>query len=149
NFYWLSNRPPIFQWDSSTDQRTNVSSYPNFTMLARLPRAQLEASASHEPAEDGVPEVSVHLRNPSAHLAFQERLAIQQENGGEVLPVFWSDNYFELLPGETKTLTARYPAETKLSGKAKLQISGWNIAPLTFAISPLHGGAAKPAKVTR
>ena len=149
NFYWLSNKSTVFEWDRSSDQRTDVSSYPDFTMLARLPRAQLEASASHEPAEDGAPEVSVHLRNPSAHLAFQVRLAIQEEKGDEILPVFWSDNYFELLPGETKTLTARYPAEIKLTGKAKLQISGWNIAPLTFAIAPVHGGAAKPAKVTR
>jgi exo-1,4-beta-D-glucosaminidase len=149
NFYWLSNKPPIFEWDSSTDQRTKVSSYPDFTMLARLPRTQLEASASHEPAEDGAPEVSVHLSNPSAHLAFQVRLAIQEENGAEVLPVFWSDNYFELLPGETKTLTARYPAETKLSGRARLQIGGWNITPLSLTILPVHGGAAKPAKATR
>jgi hypothetical protein len=91
----------------------------------------------------------VHLSNPSAHLAFQVRLAIQEENGAEVLPVFWSDNYFELLPGETKTLTARYPAETKLSGRARLQIGGWNITPLSLTILPVHGGAAKPAKATR
>src|SRR6185437_15017840 len=96
NFYWRSNKPAIFEWDRSTDQRTEVHSYSDVTMLARLPRTQLEASASREPAEDGAPEVRVHLRNPSTHLAFQVRLAIQESNGGEVLPVFWSDNYFEL-----------------------------------------------------
>ncbi len=143
NFYWLSNKPTIFEWDWSTDQRTEVYSYPDFTMLARLPHARLEASASRVPAEDGAPEVAVHLRNPSAHLAFQVRLAIQGKNGGEVLPVFWSDNYVELMPGEMKTLTARYPAGTKLSDEAKLQISGWNIAPLTLAISSVHSEACQ------
>jgi len=149
NFYWLSNMPTIFAWDRSTDQRTEVNSYPDFTMLSRLPRVLLGARASREPAEDGAPGVSVHLRNPSPHLAFQVRLAIQEKDGGEVLPVFWSDNYFELMPGEMKTLTARYPAGTKLSGEAKLQISGWNIAPLTLPISSVNDESAKSAKVIR
>jgi len=148
NFYWLSNKPPIFEWDRSSDQRTEMNSYPDFTMLARLPSMQLEASASRGTA-DGVPEVSVRLRNPSAHLAFQVCLAIQQETGGEVLPVFWSDNYFELLPGETKTLTARYPAGTKLTEAAKLEVEGWNIKSTSLIISPSHFESAKPAKVTR
>ncbi len=149
NFYWLSNTPTVFAWNRSTDQRTEVNSYPDLTMLSRLPRVLLEAGASREPADDGAPGFSVHLRNPSAHLAFQVRLAIQEKDGAEVLPVFWSDNYFELMPGETKTLTARYPIETKLSGEARLQISGWNITPLTLAISSVHNESVKPAEVIR
>src|SRR5579872_843254 len=148
NFYWLSSKSAIFKWDLSTDQRTEVSSYPDFTMLARLPRAQLEASASRE-TPDGVPEVNVRLHNPSTHLVFQVRLAIQEKNGDEILPVFWSDNYFELMPGETRTLTARYPAGTKLAEAAKLEVQGWNIKPTTLAISASHIEPAKPAEVTR
>jgi exo-1,4-beta-D-glucosaminidase len=149
NFYWLSNKSAVFEWDRSTDQRTEVYSYPDFTMLARLPRVQLEASASREPAEGGAPEVRVRLRNPSAHLAFQVRLAIQEKNGDEILPVFWSDNYFELMPGEIKALTARYPAGTKLTEAAKLEVEGWNIESATLNIGPWHIESAKPAKGTR
>ncbi len=148
NFYWLSNKPTIFDWNWSTDQRTEVFSYPDFTMLADLPRVRLEAAADRETAalDSGI---SVRLRNPSAHLAFQIRLLVTEKNGGEILPVFWSDNYFELLPGETRTLTARYPAGTKLAQGAKLEVGGWNIEPATLAVSPSHIDPAKPARVIR
>jgi exo-1,4-beta-D-glucosaminidase len=36
--------------------------------------------------------------------------------GEEVLPTFWSDNFFSLLPGEVKTLTARF-AKQDMDGK--------------------------------
>ena len=32
---------------------------------------------------------------------------IRDEQGHRVLPVFWSDNYIHLLPGETKKLQAK------------------------------------------
>ncbi|HEV2618093.1 MAG TPA: glycoside hydrolase family 2 protein [Candidatus Acidoferrales bacterium] len=148
NFYWLSNKPTIFDWNSSNDQRTEVSSYPDFTMLADLPRVRLEATANRETAavDSGF---SVRLRNPSAHLAFQVRLAVTKKSGDEILPVFWSDNYFELLPGETRTLTARYPAGTKLAQGARLEVGGWNVEPVTLVISPSHIEPAKPAGVIR
>ncbi|MGH9865477.1 MAG: glycoside hydrolase family 2 protein, partial [Candidatus Acidiferrales bacterium] len=122
--------------------------YEDLTMLAHLPRVKLEGTASREAAASG-PEVSVQLRNPTAHLAFQVRLAVTEKGSNEILPIFWSDNYFELLPGETKTLTARYPAGTKLAEGVKLEVGGWNIEPVMLAVLPSHIEAAKPAKVTR
>jgi hypothetical protein len=38
------------------------------------------------------------------------------EGGDEVWPTFWSDNFFTLLPGEEKTVTARFARKT-LEGK--------------------------------
>ena len=49
------------------------------------------------------------------------------DTGQEVLPVFWSDNYLQLLPGESRTLTAAFlrgqaPARVTLTAEA------WNAA---------------------
>lgn len=47
--------------------------------------------------------------------------------GQEVLPVFWDDNYFSLLPGEIRGISAR--VATKRLGKSlAVEVGGWNIA---------------------
>ena len=47
--------------------------------------------------------------------------------GEEILPVFWDDNYFSLLPGETKEVTAEFAA-ADLNGKPPaLEVGGWNV----------------------
>ena len=143
NFYWISSKPDVFEWSRTNDQRTEVDSYSDLTVLSRLPRVKLEVTANREDTTGD--EVSVHLRNSSRHLAFQVRLAINAPGGKEVLPVFWSDNYTELMPGESKIITARYPSWIKLESGAKLKVSGWNIEPVTVELSPPRNEAAKNA----
>jgi hypothetical protein len=55
-------------------------------------------------------------------------LRVTKGKGGEDLtPIFWSDNYFSLLPGEQKQVSAGYhPSD--LSGKAVVEVDGYNIA---------------------
>lgn len=141
NFYWLSSKPPVFDWGRTTYVRTESTSYEDLAMLGGLPSIKLKVTANLENANAG--DVTVRLRNPSKHLAFQTRLAINDAGGNEVLPVFWSDNYIELMPGESKTITARYPAWNALQNGAKLEVSGWNIEPVTIALSSARGEASK------
>ena len=58
------------------------------------------------------------------------RLRVTKGKRGEDLtPIFWSDNYFSLLPGEVKELTATYDA-SDLDGKVPiLEVGGYNVAP--------------------
>ncbi len=139
NFYWLSSKQPVFEWYWSTYERTEEYSDENLTMLAQLPGVKLDATANRDSANSG--EVSVRLRNPSDHLAFQVRLAVNDANGNEILPVFWSDNYTELMPGESRTITARYPSWISLPPGAKLEVSGWNIEPVTMDINSSRSAA--------
>jgi exo-1,4-beta-D-glucosaminidase len=148
NFYWLSNKVPVFEWYWTTYQRTEEYSYEDLTELANLPAIKLDVTASREASSDG-DLVRVHLRNPSAHLAFQIRLAVtSKQNGGEILPVFWVDNYLELMPGESRTITARYPSGTKLPSDSALEYSAWNVAPATLALSGSTSAASDPVKVS-
>ncbi|MGB6874907.1 MAG: sugar-binding domain-containing protein [Candidatus Acidiferrales bacterium] len=141
NFYWLSSKAPVFEWQKTTYRRTEESAYEDLTMLDHLPPVKLDVRASLDNPRGG--QVTVHLRNPSQHLAFQVRLAINGASGDEVLPVFWSDNYAELMPGESKTITARCPSWIKLESGAKLEVGGWNIEPVTIELSSPRNQATK------
>jgi len=44
-----------------------------------------------------------------------------------VLPVEWEDNYVSLLPGETRTLSARYDTKDLHGAKPSVLVTGWNV----------------------
>ena len=110
NFYWLPGR-------GTSDYKA----------LQELPFVKLYATSTTENRGD---EQLVHakLSNPTDRIAFFIQLALTRGSGGaEILPVFWDDNYFSLLPGETREVTARI-AMRDLAGKtATLEVGGWNI----------------------
>ena len=70
----------------------------------------------------------VKVKNPSNRLAFFVQLALTKGAGGsEILPVLWDDNYFSLLPGESREIAARFIAKDADGAKPTLEIGGWNI----------------------
>jgi hypothetical protein len=69
---------------------------------------------------------TIKLSNTTNKLAFFIRPQLISD-GEEVLPSFWSTNYFTLAPGETKTAVVSCP-NVILAGKTPLiRISGWNV----------------------
>jgi len=55
------------------------------------------------------PTVTVIAQNKSGSVAFMVHPRLTRGKGGEdVTPILWSDNYFSLLPGEKKSVTARF-----------------------------------------
>jgi len=147
NFYWLSTKKNVYDWEN-TDAYTAISSYEDLTALERLPAAgKLGASATLESAPEG-PLVRVTIQNPSDSLAFQVHLGIQPKGGDvEIAPVLWQDNYFELMPGESREIMAQFLAPGALPADSELTIAGWNIESETIplnrsasAVPELSGG---------
>ncbi len=99
------------------------------TALANLPPAKISARAEIENTSRGR-ELRVHLDNGPDVLAFQISAAVRTASGGLIAPVFWSDNWIELVPGESRTLTALLPDSA--TGETIVQVGGWNIAPETI-----------------
>jgi exo-1,4-beta-D-glucosaminidase len=101
NFYWLSS-----------------SETPDFKDLMSLEQVDLKIDPQVLNEDDSEEyNITIKVANPSDGLAFFNRMMITKGEGGdEVLPTFWSDNYFTLLPGEEKVLTARV-AKINLEGK--------------------------------
>ncbi len=145
NFYWLSSKKNIYEWAKTSYRFTPVSSYEDLTALQTLPNAEVEATGSLLPGPDGA-VVHVLLRNSSNNLAFQIRLGIRKSGQTqEILPVFWDDNFIELMPGESRNVTAHYLPSTAVFGSVEMTVSGWNIAPATI---PLKEGRGMPTTST-
>ena len=144
NFYWLSTKRPEFDWKNTIPEiSTPVASYEDMTALVGLPKIHLKASALVRLTEDGQ-SVQARLKNTSGALAFQVRLAVESEKGGgEILPVLWDDNYISLLPGEDRTVEARFPDERSIGPRATLKIAGWNVEPQTLVIGKIRGNMSK------
>ena len=132
NFYWIPTTLTTFDFGRTDYTHTPAQRHEDLTALATLPSAKLTAQAEVVSTPKGR-ELRLHLSNPSSALAFQIRGAVRTPSGGLIAPVFWSDNWIELTPGESRTLTAILPES---AGPAPtVQIDGWNIAPQTLTPS--------------
>jgi exo-1,4-beta-D-glucosaminidase len=129
NFYWLSTKPDVLDWKHKKDTvYTPQAEFADLTGLGTLPQVNVGVQAAKE--EQGAKAgARLTVRNPSASLAFMVHLRFTKGKGGEDLtPIFWSDNYFSLLPGEEREITAGYDPED-LDGKAAvLEVDGYNVA---------------------
>jgi exo-1,4-beta-D-glucosaminidase len=134
NFYWVPGTLTTFDWNRTEYTHTPATRHEDLTAIASLPQAQVDASAEIEGRK-----LCLHLKNASSALGFQIRAAARTSSGGLIAPVFWSDNWIELTPGESTELTAQLPdglAETPV-----IQIDGWNIPSLK--ITPKASAAAR------
>jgi exo-1,4-beta-D-glucosaminidase len=129
NFYWVPTTLTTFDWPKTDYTHTPAERNEDLAALTNLPPAKVTARAEIETTPNGR-ELRLHLDNASAVLAFQISAAARTPSGGLIAPVFWSDNWIELLPGESRTLTATLP-ETAPADFI-VQIEGWNIAPETI-----------------
>jgi exo-1,4-beta-D-glucosaminidase len=129
NFYWIPTTPTTFDFGRTDYTHTPALRHEDLTALANLPAAKLEAHAEIATTPQGR-ELRLHLSNPSSALAFQIRAAVRTPTGGLIAPVLWSDNWIELTPGESRTLTAILPENA--SPSPIVQIEGWNIPAQTL-----------------
>jgi exo-1,4-beta-D-glucosaminidase len=133
NFYWLSTKPDVLDWKHKQDTvYTPQSEFGDLTGLNTLPRVQLEVTSAKE-EQSGKAGVRASVRNPSGSIAFMVHLRVTKGKGGEDLtPIFWSDNYFSLLPREQKEVSVGYDSADLNGRDATLEIDGYNITPQTL-----------------
>jgi mannosylglycoprotein endo-beta-mannosidase len=107
NFYWLTNQP---------------GSYESLDGLEKV-NVQLRVDKT----SPGF--ASVTVSNPGHETAFFLRLKLTGRDDELVLPSFFSDNYFTLLPGESKKIELDYSMAKGGSPDAgtRLVAEGWNV----------------------
>jgi len=99
----------------------------NFQALNALPTVALDIQATRHDT-GGKCIMDVVLRNPSKSIALMSHLQLRKARSGQrVLPVFYSDNYLSLLPGERKTLTVEAAAGDLDGDAPTLAVDGWNV----------------------
>jgi len=138
NFYWLSTKPDVMDWKNKQDTvYTPQAEFGDLSGLNTLPQVRLEVTSAEVKSvneEQGSKAGSrVSVRNPSSSIAFMVHLRVTKGKGGEDLtPIFWSDNYFSLLPGEEKEITASYDPTDLLGQQAVVELDGYNVTPQTL-----------------
>jgi len=132
NFYWLSAKADTLDWAKKQDTvYTPQAEFGDLTGLATLPQVRLQTSAAVEQSAD-VKEGKAHIRvkNPSNSVAFQIRLRLADKKDNlDVVPVFWDDNYFSLLPGEERMISVSYDASQLHGAHPVIQVGGFNVTP--------------------
>jgi exo-1,4-beta-D-glucosaminidase len=145
NFYWLSTREETLDWSREEQDAsgqydistwTPTKDFADYTALSSLPKINIEATAQTK--NDGEERsTTVTLHNPTSTLAFDVHLKVNRatsrrvsregQEDSEILPVLWQDNYFSLLPGETRQITARYHIKKESRATPSVELEGWNV----------------------
>jgi exo-1,4-beta-D-glucosaminidase len=133
NVYWQSQ-----QVDDLGDPRNDSpfelkqASWADMTALNTMPPVALQVSA-HRTAVAGESGVVIRLGNATGHIAFFERAEIlATQDGDEILPIEYSDNYVTVFPGETVEIQGVVPQPGTVAGWVR--VAGYNTPPVVVPV---------------
>lgn len=128
NFYWLSTKPDVHDWQNSEWFFTPYKSYADFNQLNSLKKVEVKSTFSSIDTEIGDKIVECKLENTTSEIAFFIELSVKNKNTNEtILPVFWDDNYISLMPGEKRTITALLQKQYVQNNELTYHIQGSNL----------------------
>ena len=111
NLYWLSNKQ---------------HSYEKLNDLA-------EVSVKTVVNKKDAAHYDITMSNPGREPAFFIRLKVNNTNDELVLPSWFSENYFTLMPGEEKVIELDLISVSNLTDGARLVSEGWNVEESTIS----------------
>ncbi|HXB09552.1 MAG TPA: glycoside hydrolase family 2 TIM barrel-domain containing protein [Puia sp.] len=107
----------------------------DFAPLRQMPSARVQATVQAAEKKDGYTGWTIRFTNSSSRLAFF--LNPQVTAGGEeVLPSYWSDNYFSIPAGQSITVKVSCPVAVLAGQTPQLRLEGWNIRPEGIRLNP-------------
>lgn len=117
NFYWRSK-------DAYKGKNTLTGPCTSgFESLQNMPAAVVKTTVKTT-RKDGKTLLRVTLRNTGKQIAFFNQVHLLDAQGSPVRPTFYTDNFFTLLPGASKTVEIETASEA--AATAQLKVSGWN-----------------------
>jgi exo-1,4-beta-D-glucosaminidase len=126
NFYWLNEKQDLPDFAKTTWAYTPMKEYTDFSGLNNLPKTDINLHF-FSTTEGNSLIITTEISNKTDKTAFFMSLAILDEEGKRIFPVFWDDNYFSLPPGESRTIKCTVPKLSLKEHKTFLELSGWNI----------------------
>jgi len=134
NFYCLSAKLDEYDWEKSNWVGSPLTQYTDFRGLNNLPKTDLKVSVLQSAGEkENV--ISLEIENTSSTIAFFSQYLLKDANGEIVYPVFWEDNYINILPGQKKVLRCSFDSKLINSKVSTLQVTGWNTEPQTIKVN--------------
>ena len=127
NFYWLSTKEDVLDWENTEWHYTPNKSYADLKGINSMPDSNVEVT--HTLSESGErAEVEVNIKNVSDKIAFFIELSLKGErSGSSVLPVYWDDNYVTLLPGEERIIKGYVNKKDFQGDNLVFSYMGWNL----------------------
>ena len=127
NWYWLSKKPDELDWVKSKWYMTPQTAYTDFSALQNIAPTSLKMLHTTGKKYDS----SLHtiiITNTGKTVAFQTHIRVVKSGTEEdILPVLFSDNYFELAPGETRTITCSYANKDAKDVTPEFITTAWNL----------------------
>ena len=102
NFYVLPAKDNEYNWKKTNWYITPITAYADLGFAFKQPKADVEMTVG-----DG----QVTLVNKSGVISYMNILKAKDADGNLVVPFTWSDNFFPILPGETKVVTFTAPTK--------------------------------------
>ena len=102
NFYVLPAKDNEYNWKKTNWYITPITAYADMAFAFKQAPAEVEMTVDGD---------KVTLTNKSDVIAYMNILKAKDAEGNLVVPAWWSDNFFPLLPGETKTVTCKTDVE--------------------------------------
>ena len=99
----------------------------NYRAINDMPSVKLQQNITTS-VEDGEWRGSITLKNESDTPALMIRInVVGAKDGEQILPIFYSDNYFSLLPNEKKQIDFHWKDIDSRGNKPKVIVSGFNV----------------------
>ncbi|WP_302773980.1 glycosyl hydrolase 2 galactose-binding domain-containing protein [Parabacteroides johnsonii] len=100
----------------------------NYQDLRQLAKVALQSTTTVDKNADGTWSAVSVIENKTSTPALMIRLnVVGRKDGQQLLPVFYSDNYFSLLPGEKKEVRMSWKDEDTRGNEGKVLITGYNV----------------------
>lgn len=100
----------------------------NYQALRSLPKVKLQPVVETSKRGDGTWTGRVVIENTTQTPALLIRVnVLGAGDGDQILPMFYTDNYFSLLPGEKKTVDLRWKDVDSRGNTPKVVVSGFNV----------------------
>lgn len=98
----------------------------DFADLRAMPPARVKASVEAKTGKDGYDSWTIRFTNASSELAFFLNPQVIAD-GEEVMPSYWSDNYFSIPAGQSVTAKVSCPRAVLGGRIPQLRLAGWNV----------------------
>lgn len=100
----------------------------NYQDLRQLAKVALQSATTVDKNADGTWSAVSVIENKTSTPALMIRLnVVGGKDDQQILPVFYSDNYFSLLPGEKKEVRMSWRDEDTRGNEGKILITGYNV----------------------
>ncbi|MDR1369462.1 MAG: glycoside hydrolase family 2 [Dysgonamonadaceae bacterium] len=128
NFYWRSNS----RYEGKTTLTGPATA--GFQDINKLPGTNIRVQYKSK-IENGKHFIDLNLKNTGKALSFFTRIQWLDKNGSPVRPSFYSNNFLNLLPGETVSVSIETDMKFLAGDKYSLVVKGFNIREQRFGIN--------------